>query len=53
MAFGLGVLKLSPAAFWAMTPQEMAAAMRGMFPDASAGLGKTRLEALMRRYPDS
>jgi uncharacterized phage protein (TIGR02216 family) len=53
MAFGLGVLRLSPAAFWAMTPREMAAAMRAVLPDAPTRLGKTGLEALMRRYPDS
>lgn len=26
MAFGFGVLRLSPAAFWSMTPRELAAA---------------------------
>jgi hypothetical protein len=30
----------------------MASAMRAVFPDVD-GFGKTRLEALMRRYPDS
>jgi uncharacterized phage protein (TIGR02216 family) len=53
MGFGLGALKLSPAAFWAMTPREMAAAIRAVLPDAAGGFGKTRLEALMRRYPDA
>jgi uncharacterized phage protein (TIGR02216 family) len=53
MGFGLGMLRLSPAAFWAMTPREIAAAMRAVLPEAPGGFGKTRLEALMRRYPDA
>ena len=28
MGFGFGVLRLSPDAFWRMTPRELAAAMR-------------------------
>ncbi|MEO1701462.1 MAG: phage tail assembly chaperone [Pseudomonadota bacterium] len=28
MAFGFGHLRLSPSAFWSMTPMELAAAMR-------------------------
>lgn len=31
MALGLGRLKLSPAAFWAMTPRELSAVLRGVF----------------------
>jgi uncharacterized phage protein (TIGR02216 family) len=29
MGFGLGVLRLSPRAFWSMTPRELAAAAEG------------------------
>ena len=29
MAAGLGTLRLPPAVFWAMTPKELAAALRG------------------------
>ena len=51
MGFGLGVLKLSPDAFWRMTPRELAAAMA---PFGMAGLDLRRAEmaALMARYPD-
>jgi uncharacterized phage protein (TIGR02216 family) len=54
MAFGLGVLRLSPSEFWATTPRELAAAAEGVF-------GKTRggdapscadVRALMRQFPD-
>ena len=31
MAMGLGVLGLAPGAFWAMTPTELEAAIRGRF----------------------
>ena len=44
MAFGLGVLKLPPAAFWAMTLRELAAVMRGCAP-APVQLGGRRLTA--------
>lgn len=40
MQVGFGVLRLSPDAFWRMTPRELAAAMvvlRGGMPEASAG----------------
>jgi uncharacterized phage protein (TIGR02216 family) len=52
MAFGLGVLKLTPAAFWTMTLKELAAVVRGTAPAPGARLGKSTLEGLMRRYPD-
>lgn len=52
MAVGLGVLRLSPHAFWAMTPRELAAAM---------GAGSARahpptrdvLKDLMAAFPDA
>lgn len=54
MRFGLGVLGLPPDAFWAMTPRELAAAMRGR------GIGngpqppdRALLEKLMDDHPDS
>ena len=53
MAFGLGVLRLSPAAFWSMTFREVAAAMRGMFPETPSGIGSSELREMMRRYPDA
>ena len=52
MAFGLGVLGHDPNAFWSMTLKEMAAAVRGVVPDADAPVGRDAMQALMRRYPD-
>ncbi len=52
MAFGLGRLKLTPAAFWGMTLKELAAVVR-VFASAGAGsLQRGALSELMRRYPD-
>ncbi|WP_075218179.1 phage tail assembly chaperone [Mongoliimonas terrestris] len=47
------MLRLSPDAFWAMTPRDLAAAVRGVRP-AGRGGGPSRadLAALMARYPD-
>ena len=54
MATGLGVLRLSPVDFWAMTVPELAAACRGasgvtggVEPPARQGL-----DELMMRFPD-
>ncbi len=54
MEIGLGVLALTPAVFWSMTPRELQAMLRGKFGTASDGLAPTRmqLDALMRQYPD-
>lgn len=41
---------LSPAAFWAMTPRELAAAL-GLGTGA-AGFDRAALDRLMRRFPD-
>lgn len=53
MAFGLGVLRLSPDAFWAMTPREVAAAHAGLAgKHGSRALERDGLESLMARFPD-
>jgi uncharacterized phage protein (TIGR02216 family) len=54
MAAGLGLLRLSPAVFWSMTPRELAAALRGLLGPAhlDPALSRASLSALMRRYPD-
>ncbi|MEI9900815.1 MAG: phage tail assembly chaperone [Hyphomicrobium sp.] len=53
MAMGFGVLALSPAAFWAMTPRELAAAMRGRLGPPPAGPpSRNDLATLIARYPD-
>lgn len=52
MQVGFGVLRLSPDAFWRMTPRELAAAMtalRGSVPEA---ICRARLDELMRQFPD-
>ena len=55
MAFGLGVLRLPPAQFWAMTPRELDAALRGRLGPSAGSAVPTRsgLAALMRRFPDA
>jgi uncharacterized phage protein (TIGR02216 family) len=52
MRFGLGVLRLSPAAFWAMTLRELAAAAGPVAP-ADGGIGRGRFQELMARFPDA
>ncbi len=51
---GLAVtrLGLSPAAFWAMTPRELSAALAACSGAAPAPLERGNLLDLMRRYPD-
>lgn len=55
MAAGLGLLRLPPAQFWAMTPRELSAALRGRLGsgDAPRFPGRDLLRNLMSRYPDS
>lgn len=52
MAFGFGVLRLSPKAFWAMTPRELAPLLGGRM--ATRGVAPTRgdLDGLMVAFPD-
>ncbi len=52
MGFGLGRLGLSSAAFWALTPRELAAAIEAVAGPARTPLGRTGLAALMARFPD-
>jgi uncharacterized phage protein (TIGR02216 family) len=51
IGFGLGVLKLSPQAFWTMTPRELALAIHAA-TGATAPLARRDLADLMKRYPD-
>jgi uncharacterized phage protein (TIGR02216 family) len=51
MAFGLGRLRLSPDAFWAMTPRELAAAAQP-FAAGPAPPDRDRLACLLASYPD-
>jgi uncharacterized phage protein (TIGR02216 family) len=54
MAAGLGILALAPGHFWAMTPKELDAALRGRLGGSKAASGPTRIDltALMSRFPD-
>ncbi len=53
MAVGLGLLAFEPAHFWAMTPRELDAAVRGRFGGVPlAPLPRASLEAMMTRFPD-
>ena len=53
MELGLGVLGMMPAAFWALTPRELQAALAGRFGGADE-ITHTRgdLDTLMQRFPD-
>ncbi|MGD9670003.1 MAG: phage tail assembly chaperone [Hyphomicrobiaceae bacterium] len=54
MAAGLGLLRLEPKAFWAMTPRELEAALSGLFGLPSCEGPPTRgdLAGLMLKFPD-
>jgi uncharacterized phage protein (TIGR02216 family) len=53
IGFGLGVLRLSPDAFWRMTPRELSCAIAAVAGDADAKLQRVELEGLMQAFPDS
>jgi uncharacterized phage protein (TIGR02216 family) len=52
MGFGLGVLRLSPRAFWQITPRELAAAMEAVFGPQTLPLDRAAFLALRARFPD-
>jgi uncharacterized phage protein (TIGR02216 family) len=54
MEAGLGRLRLPPAVFWAMTPRELEAALRGVFgiSHRARPMSRADLAALMDLYPD-
>jgi len=52
IGFGLGLLQLSPQAFWQMTPRELALAVETVLGPRAAPLERATFEQLMRRYPD-
>ncbi|MEM1307266.1 MAG: phage tail assembly chaperone [Pseudomonadota bacterium] len=53
MQLGLGVLRLSPRDFWAMTPRELTAAAGLSQPTSAGRLGRSDLARLMQAYPDA
>ncbi|MEQ1717278.1 MAG: phage tail assembly chaperone [Hyphomicrobium sp.] len=54
MALGLGTLALAPSVFWALTPRELEAMLRGRFglQVSTQALSRTELEGLMQLFPD-
>lgn len=54
MRFGLGVLGLGPRDFWAMTPRELDAAMKGRLGilEDWKPMDKSALASLISRFPD-
>ncbi len=52
MAVGFGLLRLSPAALWSMTPREFAAAI-GWLKGPEVKPSRLDLAALMQRFPDT
>ena len=51
IGFGLGVLRLPPSSFWAMTPRELAFAIDAVTGGAPT-LRREDFAAMMTRYPD-
>ena len=52
LAFGFGVLRLSPSAFWTMTPRELAAAARARL-GASDRPDPSVLRALIEHHEEA
>ena len=52
MAFGFGRLRLSSDQFWAMTPRELAAAMKPFAPAQTGPASRDALAQMMRAFPD-
>jgi uncharacterized phage protein (TIGR02216 family) len=52
IGFGLGVLRLSPDAFWRMTPRELGCAIATLAGRADPTIARAELEGLMQAFPD-
>lgn len=52
MRFGLGVLRLPPRDFWAMSPRELAAAWGAVMGDRTGPLARSEFDRLMEQFPD-
>lgn len=52
MRFGLGVLRLPPRDFWAMTPRELASAWGAVMGDRTKPLDRFELDRMMETFPD-
>jgi uncharacterized phage protein (TIGR02216 family) len=52
MRLGFGTLRLSSRDFWGLTPRELAAAFEAAGSPRMGMPDRSRLDDLMRRYPD-
>lgn len=52
MRFGLGVLRLPPRDFWAMSPRELASAWGALVGERTGPLSRDELDRLMEQFPD-
>jgi uncharacterized phage protein (TIGR02216 family) len=52
MTLGLGLLRLAPEAFWAMTPREFDRAARAFLGDGQDAPDRTAFDLLMQAFPD-
>ncbi len=52
IGFGLGILRLSPDAFWRMTPRELAHALNAVSGPSAQPMDRTAFCDLMQRFPD-
>jgi len=52
IGFGLGVLRLSPDAFWRMTPRELSYAIEAVTGVTDGPFERADFEGLMRLFPD-
>lgn len=52
MRVGLGLLRLAPEAFWAMTPIEFERAIGALAAPRAPAPARSDLVSLMRVYPD-
>ncbi len=54
MTLGFGHLRLAPAAFWSMTPRELAAAVAALpRSNTLAPPTRTDLDIMLNRFPDA
>lgn len=52
MTVGLGLLRLSPKDFWAMSPREFQRAAAIVLPEAGPPMRRGELGMLMEAFPD-
>lgn len=52
MSVGLGLLRLPPSHFWAMTPREFDRAARALFGEPGETPGRAEMTRLMTMFPD-